>query len=206
MLFPIVWPVSVWGPVVLPTQPAPAGQGTGPTGISSAALPAGRWSRWSGACVPSSVSHWPSEPPRLAPLSLHRGNEESYFPVGTFCENLAVLSPSSSPILYNVTQAVCDFPVKQWSGSVCWVSTEQFVQMSSTKIAPATTTQSFKEIPPALWTYNFGLKVPQTGRKTEIYRSFSCSLEACLYATLHICTVNLVFYLFTGSFKTNVRP
>lgn len=96
--------------------------------------------------------------------------------------------------------------VKQWSGSVCRVSTEQFVQMSSTKIAPATTTQSFKEIPPALWTYNFGLKVPQSGRKTEIYRSFSCSLEARLYTTLHICTVNLVFYLFTGSFKTHVHP
>lgn len=99
MLFPAAWPVSVWGPAALPARPAPAGPGTVPTGISSAALPAGRWSRWSGACAPSSVSHWPSELPRLAPLSLWEETVKSRIPVEPYSENVMVLSPSSSLIL-----------------------------------------------------------------------------------------------------------
>lgn len=73
-----------------------------------------------------------------------------------------------------------------------WTCTGQFVQRScSTKIATAATTRNFKEIPPALWTYNFGQSVPQPGRKTEIYRCFSCSLETRLYTSLPVCAVIL---------------
>lgn len=67
-------------------------------------------------------------------------------------------------------------------------STVQFVQKScSTKIATAATTPDFKEIPPALPTYNFGQSVPQPRSKTEIYRCLSCSLEAPLHPSLTIC-------------------
>lgn len=55
-----VSPASVWGPAVRPARPALAGPDTGLSGISSAELPAGSWSRWSGACVPSLASRWPA--------------------------------------------------------------------------------------------------------------------------------------------------
>lgn len=92
---PAVWPVSVWGPAGPPARPAPAEPGTAPTGISSAALPAGSWSRWCGVCALSSVCRWPSAPPRPAPLLLHQETGQSYITVGILkeiCQGFVILA------------------------------------------------------------------------------------------------------------------
>lgn len=93
-------PVSAWGPAVRPARPAPAEPGTVPTGISSAGLPAGSWSRWSGACAPSWASRWPSEPPCLVPLSLRAERVKRHV---IFLRGLLVRKSSCSLRLENVT-------------------------------------------------------------------------------------------------------